>query len=243
MTAGCLIAIEGTDGAGKAIIAREVVAALAEAHPRVVFMQKTHPPADTGYAAYHLTRLREILWDYEPAADLASLGDRHWLSLIASWFHALDFYAVQSRLEKGCVIITDGWYYKYLARFLLKSDPIGVEARQAFASVRGADHVILLDVAPATAEWRKTRVTRSERGELESHHEEDALGFVAYQSRVREKLLTLRQESWSVLRTDGISVQTVVDRATALVRQVAGLTPATHDASALPLNARGVHVE
>ncbi len=216
--AGYFVAFEGTDGAGKAMIAREVANALSSEQQKVVFLQKSHPPTDSGYAAYHFAKLREILWEYEPTAPLATMGDRHWLLLIASWFHAFEHYAVQPRLADGQTVIVDGWYYKYLARFLLKPGPIDHESQLAFRTLRTPDHVILLDVHPQTAEWRKTRVTASESGGLENGGDTTVGGFIAYQSRVRDKLLTIKDTTWSVLSTDHISVQTVVERATQLVR-------------------------
>ena len=116
---GCFLVFEGPDGAGKALIAREVAAALSRGGRKVVSLQKSHPPSDSGYAAYHFARLREVLWEYEPTAPLATMGDQHWMLLIASWFHALDFYAIQPRLADGQTVLIDGWYM--LAGSLVRS--------------------------------------------------------------------------------------------------------------------------
>lgn len=180
------IAFEGTDGAGKSTIARATFDRVIESRPKkITYIDKNRPPVSSGYAEFHMSRIREILWDYPDNAPLEQLGDRHWLSLISTWFHATDYAAIRPLIESGVSCIADGWHYKYLARFLIKDADLAKEALTAFSTIRKPDAVIFLDVDPALAAKRKGSFRLSESGAYDGGNEDRLKSFIAYQNRVR----------------------------------------------------------
>lgn len=65
------IAFEGTDGAGKSTIARATFDRVIESRPnKITYIDKNRPPVSSGYAEFHMSRIREILWDYPDNAPL-----------------------------------------------------------------------------------------------------------------------------------------------------------------------------
>ena len=216
---GLFISFEGTDGAGKSTIARQVADRLKAQEPAIVFLEKNNPPLTSGYAMYHMTRLREVLWQYEPTAPLTELGDQHWLSLIASWFFAVQHCALAPLLDADRIVICDGWYYKYLARFLLKAEPVRAQSRQLFSMLAKPDFAIILDVDPKVALSRKRVLRPSETGALESGRTGAPGDFITYQARVRESLFTCCDVPFRRVDTTTLPIAAVVDRASAAIEE------------------------
>jgi dTMP kinase len=213
------IAFEGNDGSGKSTTAKLVADRLRDEGHDIFFLDKNCPTFQSGYAAYHMGKIREILWDYDNDAPLEVLGDRHWIDLIAAWFHGLENCVVMPQLERGRTVIADGWVAKYLARFLLKDRETAECANAVFSNVMVPDAVIFLDVEPQIAFDRKTSTKRSERGELE-RASKTSNTFVDYQNSVREKLLSIADDSWTYIETSFLNVEGVSSRATDVAKQV-----------------------
>ncbi|KPA97281.1 dTMP kinase [Pseudomonas asplenii] len=178
-----LIVFEGTDGAGKSTIARATYDKISESVPDFKFIDKNRPPVTSGYSEFHMGRIRDILWEYPDDAPLEQLGDRHWLSLIVAWFQATDHAVVRPAIESGISCISDGWYYKYLARFLLKDPILAGEAMAFFSTVRRPDVVIFLDVDPVISADRKGAFRLSESGAYDGGGEDRLKSFVEYQKK------------------------------------------------------------
>lgn len=220
-TPGFFFAFEGTDGCGKGKVSRLVSDKLKEIGYRVTFVPKISPPVSSGYATYHLTRLKELLWQYEPSAPLMDLGEQHWLHLIVAWFHAMDHCSIEPALRKNHIVITDGWYYKYLARFSIKSSSLAADFDSAFSKIRAPSHVVHLDVDPVEAEWRMQSPSPSETGLLDDTGIDEISTFVQYQSKVRRELLKRRGATWTVIETkNSSSVDNVVEKSIAIVEEV-----------------------
>lgn len=224
---GCFVSFEGTDGAGKSTIARRVFEQVRGDTGDVVFLEKNRPIPTEPYAAFHLAKIREILWEYEPSAPLGVLGDFHWLHLIASWFHATYECSVRPHVEQGRVVIADGWHYKYLARFALKKAPLSVSVEAVFGGIPTPDRMILLDVDPAVAAQRKMGDLKpSESGELDGGVEVDRRrGFISYQTAVREVLLSRATPDWVCIDTTALNEDAIVERA---VKSVLDWIPALY---------------
>lgn len=208
-----LIAFEGTDGAGKSTIARATYNRVSEYHPQLKFIDKNSPPVPSGYSEFHMSRLREILWDYPDGAPLEQLGDRHWLSLITAWFQATDYAAIAPIIDGGHSCITDGWYYKYLARFLLKDSPLSDEAAALFSTIRKPDAVIFLDVDPEIAAQRKGTLRLSESGAYDGGNDDRLYSFIAYQKRVRSSYQQCGLENCITIDTTDLSEEAVLYKA------------------------------
>ncbi|MEG0635953.1 MAG: thymidylate kinase [Pseudomonas sp.] len=214
------IAFEGTDGAGKSTVARATFDKLAGDGYNLNFIDKNRPPVQSGYSEYHLARIREILWDYPDDAPLEKLGDKHWLHLIAAWFHAADFAAISPLLEQGQSCLADGWYFKYLARFLLKDNAISQHAAAAFAGVRKPDYVIFLDVDPSVAARRKESFRASESGAYDGASEDRINGFINYQQRVRESYRQCGVENWISIDTTHLTEAAVLNQSIDVVSTI-----------------------
>lgn len=216
------IAFEGTDGAGKSTIARATFDKICESRSDIKYIDKNRPPVSSGYAEFHMSRIREILWDYPDDAPLEQLGDRHWISLISAWFHATDYAAIRPLMDSGVSCIADGWHYKYLARFLLKNTDLAEEALKLFSTIRKPDAVIFLDVDPTLAAQRKGAFRLSESGAYDGGNEDRLKSFIAYQNRVRSSYEQCGMANWVRIDTTDLSEDAVLDRAIRAVRSILG---------------------
>jgi thymidylate kinase len=214
------IAFEGTDGAGKSTIARATYDKIYESHSKLKYVDKNRPPVSLGYTEFHMSRIREILWDYPDDAPLDQLGDRHWISLIAAWFQATDYAAIRPLMDSGVSCIADGWYYKYLARFLLKDAGLAEEALAIFSTIRKPDAVIFLDVDPVLAAQRKGSFRLSESGAYDGGNENRLKSFIDYQNRVRSSYERCGLANWVRIDTTDLSEAAVLDRAVSAVYKI-----------------------
>ncbi|PQQ30291.1 thymidylate kinase [Photorhabdus luminescens] len=204
---GLFIAFEGNDGAGKSTISREIYDILSLDYNNIVFLDKNYPLLPSGYSMYHMGKIRDILWDYDISAPLGELGDRHWILLIASWFSVLDSLIIQPCLLQGKIIICDSWYYKYLARFLLKSTELAELSKSVLSINTKPDMVIYLDVPPNIAEKRKRILKPSESGKLEINENYD---FIEYQKHVLNQYQTFYDDTWKIIDTDTLTKDAVI---------------------------------
>jgi thymidylate kinase len=214
------IAFEGTDGAGKSTIARATFDRVFESHSKIDYIDKNRPPVSSGYTEFHMSRLREVLWDYPDNAPLDQLGDSHWISLISAWFHATDYAAIRPLISSGISCIADGWYYKYLARFLLKDKNLAEEALTTFSTIRKPDAIIFLDVDPALAAQRKGAFRLSESGAYDGGNEDRLKSFIAYQNRVRSSYEQCGMANCVRIDTTDLCEEAVLDRAVSAVQSV-----------------------
>ncbi|ACS84769.1 dTMP kinase [Musicola paradisiaca] len=199
---GFFIAFEGNDGAGKSTVSRDIYDSIVTIYPNTTFLDKNHPVLESGYGMYHMGKIREILWDYDISAPLDELGDSHWLLLLSSWFAALDYGIIKPALNEGKIIISDGWFYKYIARFSLKNDIMRNIANEVFNLSTEPDLTIYLDVTPRVAATRKETLKPSESGMLEN---DKNLNFSSYQQLVREQYSKFFNDKWIHMNTTDLS--------------------------------------
>lgn len=213
---GLFVAFEGNDGAGKSTIAKEVFDILQQYNENVIFLDKNHPLMQSGYSMYHMAKIRDILWDYDISAPLHELGDTHWLLLLAAWFAALDSNVIQPALRDNKMIVSDGWYYKYLARFVLKNKYDNDFIRQLFYLCRQPDHVIFLDSKPELTYLRKNIVKPSESGQLENNI---YYNFMSYQKEVRSIYEFFFANNWSIINSDAITADEVIRKSILIIKR------------------------
>lgn len=191
--------MEGIDGSGKSTVARLVARELAPY--RAVFVDKKDiGPADPGTEA-RAGRLRELIWS-SPEKQGDTYGAAHWILLIASWYAGL------ARLrpdltDPDTLAVTDGWYYRNIAKTLVRERLDAHWVESLFAPVPEPALTVLLDVAPEVAWARRHDFKDTEIGRWDGFTGPPRESYRAYQSVVREELLRMAKDrDWLVLTPD-----------------------------------------
>ncbi|EIU6784210.1 hypothetical protein L5164_003780 [Vibrio parahaemolyticus] len=204
---GKFISIEGIDGSGKSTIANELVTRL----PNTVLISKDVSSfIQDSFVKGQLNNIKKSLWDYPKDQDILKLGSYHWLLLIASWYAALGEQIEKEYLIKGINVIADGWHYKYISRFLLKSEFADDMLIELFKPILSPDKVILLDLSPHVAFDRKKAFTinPSESGAADGFDSSKGDGFVTYQGLVRGNYIDLAKANcWEIIQSDNLSIE------------------------------------
>ncbi|EOG1897076.1 hypothetical protein [Acinetobacter baumannii] len=196
------LAFEGLDGSGKTTISNLVYKKLLTKieEQNLLFIDKKNPEKKTDYIEYHSNNIREILWDYPENAPMHELGDMHWLYLLSSWFHLLDYTQVKPGLHTGKSIILESWCYKYLVRYRMKSDYMFEAMQAAFFNLTNPFPVIYLDIDPKVAAERKKTFGFSESGGMDGLKGNSKENFIIYQNTLREIYYDFAQKGgWHVI--------------------------------------------
>jgi thymidylate kinase len=210
--AGRFLSFEGIDGSGKSTLTEGLVARLRDTGIDAVAVRKTSMPGDDPFARQHFAQLKAALWDYPKDADISKLGNRHWLHLLAAWYAALDVRVVRNHLAAGRWVVSDGWFYKYLARFALKPEIGEHFAANCFQGLSRPDKVYYLDVPPEVAFRRRANFHPSELGAFDGLQGEAAACYLAYQKQVRAAYHGLaRQHDWYCVDADSRSPAELLD--------------------------------
>ncbi|MBF0307490.1 MAG: hypothetical protein HQL39_12805 [Alphaproteobacteria bacterium] len=186
---GRFVCVEGIDGAGKTLIAGEVVARLRAEGVNAALVSRDSVAADEG-AAKRLRILTELLWGYDARDAIQRLGHRHLILLMASWFDLFHRWIVAPALAGHQVTVTDQSPCKYIARFHALGRTC---ADGLFDQLIAPDLVLLLGVDPALAASRKPGLKPTECG---TEARNDLAAFIAFQSAVAERLRRLRNPAW-----------------------------------------------
>jgi len=207
------LSVEGIDASGKSTLARELVARLDP--PALLLDRRAAVARLDGWPAEHLAGLRRLIWDYPPGTATSRLGFGHWSRLLGAWFAAVDEVVLRPALVTGTVVVADSWWPKFAARFALT---VGLPAAEAvFVGISRPSLVVWLDVPPADAVRRRSRLRSTERGEWAGLAGDDA-AFVDYQGQVRDVYARLAAaHGWH--RVPGGRPDEVVAAAHRLVRE------------------------
>jgi thymidylate kinase len=193
--------IEGIDGSGKSTLAAVLFDTGKEAGYETKLLEKRNLTGLSPYKEHHLSAIKNILWDYSDDDPIESLGDHHWYQLISSWFHAI---AEEIRSSNAQIILSDGYYYKYLARFALKDGADLDYLRAVYRPIRQPDLNVFLHIDPAIGYERKNTLRRSESGALNGYVEQDVrTSFIDYQNNVSKILEREMRASSDMIRVDG----------------------------------------
>jgi thymidylate kinase len=184
------IVLEGIDGAGKSTLAPLVAAALRHDLGAAVDpvpggkhdIGSTEPPI-----VARAERLRELIWR-SPEDSTDTFGAAHWILLIASWYAALQRLRPDLADDYPGVTVMDGWYYRNIAKTMLRGpfDPDWLES--LFGPVREPDLVVLVDTDPADAWARGDGFKATELGRWDGFTGTPEESFRAYQALVRDQL-------------------------------------------------------
>lgn len=215
---GVLVCFEGGDAAGKTTLAFSVAEELQRRGMDFVMIDKKSVEGfQEPYLVDRLKDLRRVLWDYPPEAPLWEWGDHHWFHLIVSWFSILDHCRVQPLLNEGKLVIVDNWYYKFAARFLLKSDFDRHSVLSSFEHLSVPNLVIFVDVDPRIAVTRRAEFSATESGKLDGHTGGGVEDFICYQEKVIQQMRCLTDDSWVRIDAARLPMIDLVSEASELI--------------------------
>jgi thymidylate kinase len=198
-----LISIEGIDGAGKTTVTQYLADLLVSSGLPTEALLKRE-------VACRFQRVSPYLKAIDGALRPPNSADREQyyqqmptvfgLLLQAAKFSLIDTMLVRPLLQEHRTVIVDGWHFKILARYLLK----GLEREfcdRLFGGLSVPDPVFMIDVDPAEAYNRRAH-SFVEEGGCDGYQNLGRSSFWAYQSQVREKLLSFAdQYGWVVVGT------------------------------------------
>lgn len=133
---GRFVILEGADGTGKTTILREIRQATANLGDEVVVPSRSRPPADNVYAGL----VKEIARFYADG-DEQRLPNRLLLTAAATQYQAMYYGQVRPALDRGALVLTDGWWNKTWSRLVVE------EAAECRGRGRALD--------PAYAAWAR----------------------------------------------------------------------------------------
>lgn len=192
-----LIALEGIDGAGKSTVARELEAQLRSADIDARCVDKKLAGAVRPEIRARAAQLRSLIWEADAPAD--PFGATHWILLLASWYSALDRIQPLFTEHDGLIVIADGWYYRNIAKTIIRAGAEEAWLDSLFFSAAAPDRVVLLDVDPQVA-WARgpALFTDTELGRWDGYEGPAEEAFCTYQSRVRDELLRMgKDRGWA----------------------------------------------
>jgi thymidylate kinase len=209
--------IEGIDGSGKSAL----TAALAK-DPRLTVVLKDDPGPPTEMVDERLAAMHRLAWSYDNAEAVWTYPRRYWLHTLAAWFWLFHHHRLADLVaEPGAVVVTDGWYFKHLARFQASGDDgFAAAAAEVFGELPQPDVVVLVDTPPRVAQERLGGAVKPSEagafGDPDAAH--DLSGFVDYQARTRAALgEILDRHSALVLIYEAPAPGEVAERLAALV--------------------------
>ncbi|MGZ2744887.1 dTMP kinase [Burkholderia stagnalis] len=203
---GKFICLEGIDGAGKTQISIRLAALLVQRGIDAVFLSRSVAPEQSA-AAVRMRILSDLLWNYHPDSGVESLGERHLILLMASWFELYHRWVIAPALKNKQVVITDQGVSKYIARFHAKGI-YGVAG--LFDNLISPDRVLFLALDPKVAATRKDSYRRTEC------NSSDVVGsdaFIGFQTSVARELYKLRKKNWFEIYADQPIEEVVLDAA------------------------------
>jgi thymidylate kinase len=130
----------------------------------------------------------EMLWDYPEDEPVHQLGDHHLIHLLVSWFHLFDKWVLRPHLITPQVVLMDTWFYKYVARFMLKPDFFGTPVQSWFNGLTTPDIIFWLSTDPETAWHRKGKAKETELCARGRSIQDERSSFIEYQTRVQKGL-------------------------------------------------------
>jgi len=194
-----LVCILGIDGSGKTTLARNLVAALRAEGVEAVYRDRHSLSGNPAYDE-RLYVLASSLWNYDDPEVLRTAGDLHLWFLFLAWLTLFDRVVVEPDLAAGRVVVTDLWWHKYAARFMLKDAFPRSLLSETKQLVTSPDLLLMLHVEPGVAFARKRELKATERGQLDGFAANDPGAFTHYQAATQEKMLELAAPGMQVVR-------------------------------------------
>ena len=181
---GQIISFEGIDGAGKTYWAQSIADFLGE--QAIYITRKNMAASNNAYINEMGRHFEKILWKsgYELPVEL--IPDEAWLCLHLAWYFIFQENVLKQLLRKYKYVILDGWFYKILARFWIKSEYTNQVLLERFEDLINADRIFFLDINPQKCFERKESFSKCELGLLDGEERNNAASFISYQNKVRK---------------------------------------------------------
>lgn len=204
---GRFVSIEGIDASGKSTLVAGLVRRLRDRGIDAVSIVKKQ---DEGYGHPFVDRLahhlKAMLWDATPEDPVGMVAEYQWTLMHTLWYELQQEHLLAPLLRQHDVVVTDGWYYKFLARHMVHAPEQAERTRVVLGTVREADIVLFLDVTPEECWSRRPAFRPSEVG---AHAQVDGASerekFLTYQGRVYDQFRALasRGAAWRVVEAIG----------------------------------------
>jgi thymidylate kinase len=189
---GIFVCLEGIDCSGKTTAANMLARALSGAGLRACVIQKRTLLVESAYRQAQLDLLSAMLWRSRADDPIDQFSSEYWLFLLAAWHDALFTSCVVPARERGDIVIVDGWWFRYAARFRLKPGFDSSLLSTCFGAIGRPDLIFFVDVAPDVAALRKTAFSHSECCDVVSGLSDTSRNsFIAFQTRVRTEFSRL----------------------------------------------------
>jgi len=213
------IVFEGIDGSGKDSIAQAVTASLKSKGYRVSLLDKKNPTFNSPFIQEKMLGLRSLIFMEQEVPDILEMDKHYWMLLTAAWFTSLYKNLVERLLSSGEIVIVPGWYYKLMARYVLKGCDLDW-LEMIFSQIPSPTQVFLLDDHPNLVWHRRSQFSNIELGRLDGYNGNARQSFISYQEKVKEILLQFAHKwNWeSVGSPDVVEQDPVLVRATQVLK-------------------------
>ena len=160
-----------------------------------------------------LVKIDSILWKSTEDVHFMDLTEDGWLHLHLFWYSICSCRLEELQKKTYDFIIVDGWYYKILARYLVKKSYTVQYLRTLFSRLYLPDMIFYLLVPASECYARKSSFTKCELGGADGHSGNSQDSFIAYQTSVQEKyfdILNVRNNSSSIMKVDNKNINITV---------------------------------
>lgn len=186
------MSLEGVDGCGKTTTAKAIVKSLKKFGYDAEFVSKKSVSLE-GEEQGHFENISSNLWPKSFSQDQRKFGDHYFLFLMAA---ILDLVCTQKFLKAGSkkIFISDGWYYKTKARFLMRENVSFSLTDSIFEHIRKPDLVFFIDLPIEAILDRKESISNAEAGFNDGYAGDRENCFLCYQNKIRKKLLEVVED-------------------------------------------------
>jgi hypothetical protein len=212
---GRFVILEGADGTGKTTLLRAIREAAAARDRDVVVPSRSQPPLDNVYAGL----VKEIARFYADGDD-QRLPNRLLLIAAATQYQAMYYGQIAPALDRGAVVITDGWWNKTWSRLVVEEEAVlhgrGQELAQSYTAWASGlfvnehfdDGRIQTFLVDTPHERRQQWYSAKEDQELVfdrlGRDTRDPADFAWFTEEIQEHLRRMAVEHrWSILLNDG----------------------------------------